>query len=225
MHDLTLAGETQVAVAGDWHGDTSWVQEILPALHRFAPDVRTVLHAGDFGFWPPLHRKAFTDTVDFWCKSTGIERVLFTPGNHEWWPMLDERFAQRPGEPVQMSAAVWALPRGVRFTLAGRSFLSFGGAASIDYAYRTEGRDWWPEELPTDEHVDAAIEGGPIDVMLTHETVDGGTAAVEEILRANPYGWSAEELAYGALFTSSSHPTMGDPPPRGPGPRAHTRRG
>jgi len=199
MHDLTLAGESRVAIAGDWHGNGSWVQTLLPGLHRAAPDVRTILHLGDFGFWRSPHRKGFTDTVDYWAEAAGIERILVTPGNHEMWPLLEERFAERPGEAVQMSKTVWALPRGFRFTLAGTSFMSFGGAASIDYADRRQGIDWWTEELPTDEQVDAAIEGGPVDVMLTHETIDGGTPLVEQIIRDNPLGWADEELTYSAL--------------------------
>jgi hypothetical protein len=64
--------------------------------------------------------------------------------------------------------------------------MSFGGAASVDYEDRTENRDWWATEAPSDRDVAQAIAGGRVDVLLTHETVDGGTHQVERILRSNP---------------------------------------
>ncbi|MEB0001674.1 metallophosphoesterase [Cryobacterium sp. 10S3] len=196
--DLSLSGETRVAVAGDWHANVSWVQKAIPFLARQAPGTRTILHVGDFAFWPGPEGKSFLDSVDYWCHRAGIERVLVTPGNHEDWDRLDEAFAQHPGEAVRFSKAVWALPRGYRFALGSRTFLSFGGGASLDYANRRIGKTWWLTEAPTDEDVENAIAGGPVDVLITHESVNGGTAAVEKILGSNAFGWSDTALAYAA---------------------------
>jgi len=190
--------ESQVLLAGDWHGNVGWVQRVIPAVRRSAPGARTILHVGDFGFWPERRGKGFLSSVDYWSRIAGIERVLVTPGNHEHWPSLVQSFDAKPGEAVQLSEVVWALPRGFRFTIGGRTFLSFGGAASVDYEDRTEGRDWWPEEMPTEHEVDVAIAGGPVDVLITHETVNGGTAAVEQIIATNPQAWGDEALAYSA---------------------------
>lgn len=196
--DIAFNNETRVAVAGDWHANVNWVQKVIPRLTRQYPDVCTILHVGDFGFWPGRQGRSFLGAVDYWCKSAGIARVLVTPGNHEDWAALDEVFAKTPGQAVQMSETVWALPRTHRFELAGRSFLSFGGAASIDYADRVPGKSWWPTELPTEADVTAAIAGGPVDVIIAHETVNGGTPATEKVLRSNPMSWSEEERAYSA---------------------------
>lgn len=191
---LTLPSEERVAIAGDWHGDTDWVRHALPKLHTTAPDVQTILHLGDFEKGDEL-----LAVVDEACRAAGISRVLVTPGNHEDWGLLHTLFAAQPGEPVQLSTMVWALPRGFRFQLADRSFLSFGGAASIDYARRTTGFSWWPTEIPADNDVAAAITGAPVDVLLAHDTVDGGTAETELVLRSNRAGWSAEALDYAAM--------------------------
>jgi hypothetical protein len=196
MRDLTLPGETRVAIAGDWHGNVMWVQTAIPALHRAAPDVRTILHAGDFGIAPERRGKTFLSTVDYWSGAAGIERVLVTPGNHEDWERIDRRFASQPGEAIRLSETVWVLPRGYRFALAGRTFMSFGGAASLDFAYRRAGRTWWPAEMPTAEEVAAAIVGGNVEVLIAHETIDGGTAKVESVIRSNPLDWHDEALAY-----------------------------
>ena len=185
-------------MAGDWHANIMWVQTIIPRIARMAPDVQTILHLGDFAVWPERRGKGFLAAVDYWMKTAGMKRVLVTPGNHEDWSRLDARFASQPGEAVQLSETVLVLPRGYRFALSGRSFMSFGGAASVDYADRTPFRDWWPSEIPTEQDVEAAIAGGAVEVLLAHEAVNGGTAAVERSLHANPHGWNVEELAYSA---------------------------
>ncbi|WBM79126.1 metallophosphoesterase [Cryobacterium breve] len=196
--DLSLPGETRVAIAGDWHANTFWVQRAIPLLARQAPGIRTILHVGDFAFWPGPEGQSFLDTVDYWCRSAGIERVLVTPGNHEDWDRLDAEFAQHPGEAVRFSKVVWALPRGYRFTLGSRTLLSFGGGASLDYASRRIGKTWWLSEAPTDDDVAYAIAGGPVDVLITHEPINGGTVAVEMTLGSNPFGWSDKALVYAA---------------------------
>lgn len=183
--DLSIPGELQVALAGDWHGNLFWVQRAIPFLARRARGIRTILHVGDFGVWRERPGKGMLATVDYWCRQTGIERVLVTPGNHEDWDLLDAAFARYPGEAVRLSEVVWVLPRGYRFTLAGRSFVSFGGAASLDYASRTPGMNFWPMEIPTEENVASAIAGGPAEVLVTHETVNGGAPAVERVLSSN----------------------------------------
>jgi hypothetical protein len=196
--DLTLPGETKVAVAADFHGNIGWCQLALPFLARVAPGTRTILHLGDLGIWPE-GGKGFLATVDYWARQAGIEQILLTPGNHDWWTRILAAQADQPGEPAQLSERVFVLPRGYRFALGGTRFMSFGGAASVDFEDRTEGRDWWAEEMPTDADVQLAIAGGDTDVLLAHETVDGGTPLVERVLRANPQGWGADALAYSAL--------------------------
>jgi len=196
MTDLTLPDETRIAVAGDWHANHLWIQSAIRALHETAPDVRTILHAGDFGILPDKRGKAFLVAVDTQCAASQIQRILVTPGNHEDWGRLQQRFAARPGEAVRLSESVWVLPRGFRFTLGGRSFMSFGGAASLDVAYRRARGTWWPAEMPTVDDVAAAVAGGPVEVLIAHETIVGGTSKVEAVLRSNPQEWGEESLEY-----------------------------
>jgi hypothetical protein len=96
---------------------------------------------------------------------------------------------------VRVSDITWVLPRPARLTIGARTVLSLGGAASVDRRKRTEGRDWWPDEAITDEHVAAAIAGGPADVMLTHESpANTPVRAVRDMLRTNPHRFPAEAL-------------------------------
>jgi hypothetical protein len=66
----------------------------------------------------------------------------------------------------------------------------------------TEGVDWWPSEVLLDHHIDAVIEAGHADVMLTHDSPSSPYCAPEvaEILRRNagdnPMEWPESSLAY-----------------------------
>lgn len=137
-------------------------------------------------------------SVDFWSVRAGIERVLVTLGNHEpydeYAPLLDAH----PGHAVRVSDVVWLLPRPWRFEVFGREFLSLGGAASVDRRWRTEGKDWWPQERILDEQVEAACSR-PADVMITHESPgDSPVDAVSQLLASNPGGFPADALAESA---------------------------
>lgn len=198
--DLSLPGEDTVVVAGDWHGNSAWLGIALPALKRETEGLRTILHVGDFGLDSSKRGQDFLASVDFWGARAGIERVLVVPGNHENWDWIDQLFKEEgPDRMAQISEIVSIMPRGYRFKLNGNYFMAFGGAASIDYEQRTVGQDWWLTEIPTEADVAAAIEGGWVDVLLTHETINGGTKAVERTLKFNPMGWSSEALQYSAL--------------------------
>jgi hypothetical protein len=93
----------------------------------------------------------------------------------------------------------WLLARPARLTIGGRSVLSLAGAASVDRYSRIEGLTWFPDEAITDDHVAQAISGGPVDVMLTHESPAGTPVrAVRELLRTNPWRFPNEALAASA---------------------------
>ena len=84
-----------------------------------------------------------------------------------------------------------ALPRGHRW----RSFVSFGGAVSIDLKFRRLGRSWWMEDLPTVEDVEALTAGGHGEIMISHDSPAPGTPLANRI-RATPNRWSTDALTY-----------------------------
>jgi len=180
--------DERVWVAGDWHGNAGWVRSVFRAMRRFDDRVETVLQLGDF--WPT---EEFLSVLDGEAKLAGFKRVLFLPGNHEPWPLLiqiEEDLA--PGQAARISEVVWFLPRPFRFTVAGRRVLALGGAASVDKHWRTPGRDWWEEELITEQHEQAAVAGGPADVMLTHESPVSAVPEAQRILDDPPLAFRGE---------------------------------
>lgn len=76
-----------------------------------------------------------------------------------------------PGEDglARWRSNIWILPRGERTTVEGLTIGGLGGAFSIDFDLRTEGKDWWPQEEPTLQDAQHLIEGGSVDVLVTHD--------------------------------------------------------
>lgn len=183
--------EKVVAIAGDWHSNVDAIDNAIGQLA--GAGVHTILHLGDLWPTPDL-----LDVTDRACRDAGVERVLVTLGNHEPYDALPIHRSNA----VRVSETVWILPRPAVIQVGGRAFLSLGGANSIDRAWRSPGRSWWPEEQITDEQRDRAIDvgtGQPIDVMLTHETVDRTPVReVAALLETNPHGWPMTALAYSA---------------------------
>lgn len=196
---------TIVALAGDWHGSKPWASSRIMSVG--ARGITTVLHVGDFGIWPGPGGRGFLLSVDRTCERAGVEQVLVTPGNHEDWGRLtalwasDMRRDPETGDPmpVRLSDYVTVLPRGHAFEMAGRRFVSLGGAPSVDLHWRTEGRDWWPEERITEEDVERTIRNGAgVDVMLAHDSPDAPwwSPKVAAICGTNEWGWTDRALAF-----------------------------
>lgn len=187
MHALETADtfgltDDRVAVTGDWHGNEGWVRTLGRATGSLAPEVTTVLQLGDWWTNPEAVDRAFA--------KTSVQRVFVTLGNHEPWGKLTPLLAAHPGKAIRVSKVTWILPRPFRFTASGRTFLSLGGAVSVDRMLRTEGKSWWADEAITDEHVEQAIAGGPADVMLVHESPNATPVrAIQRILASNPNGF------------------------------------
>lgn len=187
--------DERVWVVGDLHGNAGWIQTLLPAMRRFDPTMRTLLQLGDYGF---DHGGRGADAVDFWAKNAGIERVLVTLGNHEAWDKITPAQEAAPGQAIRVSEVVWLLPRPFMFAIGGRVLLSLGGASSVDKAFRTFGKDWFEDELITEEMENAAIATGAADVLLTHESPLDAPAEVLAVVASNPDGYPPDALAVSA---------------------------
>lgn len=66
------------------------------------------------------------------------------------------------------------LDRGQVFNIDRTKFFTFGGAISIDQAYRTEHISWWKEEVPNKEEMDNGLDNlekhnWTVDYILTHD--------------------------------------------------------
>jgi hypothetical protein len=162
-------------ITGDIHGGRGFLRlapdNIVP---HGLPLPTEVIVLGDFGLiwnaYPDAQEREWTDYLDSLPYS-----ILSLLGNHENF----ERIYSLPietrydGPVYRASRNVAFLKHGHSYNIGSRSYFVFGGAASIDKKYRTEGESWWPEEIPTEADYQQALKtiakhNGKFDYILTH---------------------------------------------------------
>lgn len=167
--------------AGDSHGNVRWLRSLMELARRF--DCDAIFQLGDFGYWPHREipnmygsRKNMIASLensmsDLWPEG----KLYWLDGNHENHPWLWETYTETDDEGfVPMSNRISYSPRGHRWEWDGVSFLSCGGAFSIDKEYRLREEKaantlWWPTEMIRPEDVEKSVAGGPVDVLLSHD--------------------------------------------------------
>lgn len=156
-------------VTGDTHGERARFTYFFNRLFR-AGDVLFI--CGDFGyiFDDNESERAFLDEI-----AQQKYTVCFVDGNHENFPAIfaSPEMIWNGGRVHKIRNNIFHLMRGEIYQINRKRILVFGGAYSIDKAFRTEGRSWWPQEMPTEEEYENArknIEeaGNKVDYILTH---------------------------------------------------------
>jgi hypothetical protein len=129
-----------IAVSGDWHGDSGWA---LTAIRSAAREgARTAVHVGDFGLdWPGAKRGRYEAKLNKYLVDLELTLVV-SGGNHDNWDTLAKLNVESDGL-ATIRSNIRVLPRGGRTTLEGLTVGGLGGAFSVDYQQRTEGKDWW----------------------------------------------------------------------------------
>lgn len=158
----------RVLLAGDTHGNHRHVDYLLKMAAELQAD--RIVQVGDFGYWPHLsdyHRRVSS------MAQRARTPIYWLDGNHENFDALEVAVDVDADEPQGMLPDLWYLPRGCTWAWDGCRFMSLGGAYSIDKSSRTEGYSWWPQETLTRAQVERAMDRGPVDVLLTHDTPEG----------------------------------------------------
>ncbi len=101
--------------------------------------------------------------------------VLFCDGNHENFASLNSYQPEEwhGGLVHRIYNDIIHLMRGQVYEIENQRFFVFGGAYSTDRAFRIEGRDWFEEEIPTQEEIETAwanLEAVDytVDYVITH---------------------------------------------------------
>lgn len=147
-------------VLGDVHG---YFGDMNALINKKKPEL--VLACGDFGYWPRFvnRRDKLGHVVKMTGPKAGKAKIHFCDGNHE-----DHASLKNAPLDGQLWPNVFYQRRGSTITLPdGRVVLFMGGAESVDKQYRTEGKDWFPEESITQADIDA-IPTGKIDIIVSH---------------------------------------------------------
>lgn len=193
----------RLMIAGDTHGDCSHVITLLDNARKHG--CSRVFVVGDFGAWEHMaDGREFFDDVNRHAKKRDI-MVYFLRGNHDKSSLVEELYAHHQtwdGFYICRDNLMYA-PDGLTWQWGTTTFAAFGGAYSVDKAWRLAqelhdreyyGADrsgwlWFPEEEMTDEdmtrHLDKITASGTplVDVMLTHDKP-----------RASQPGWNRKDL-------------------------------
>lgn len=182
---------TRIGIAGDWHCDANSAIAMLKILH--AHDITDVYHLGDFGVYSDRDGVKYLRAVDRQLKLYGM-KIFITEGNHEDYKLINSLPVAEDGK-KWLTERVALLPRGYRWEIDNYSFVSFGGAASIDFTSRKKDVSWWTEEMITSDDLYRLADGGEADIMFSHDA-PLGIEAIEKLKRAHVDDWEPIELAY-----------------------------
>ena len=159
-------------------GDTHIPVDILKLNSKRFPDQKDlwkedfVIICGDFsGVWNNDNEELY------WRKWLEQKRftTLFIDGNHENFNLLNEFEIVdfHGGKAHKISNSIYHLMRGQIYEIEGKRIFTFGGASSHDKEYRTKDKNWWEEELPSEQELETAISnleanGWNVDYVITH---------------------------------------------------------
>jgi len=168
-----------IYITGDTHGDYD-IKKLT--TDRFPP--KTVeLTKDDYliicGDWGGIWYGSAKDNYMIKWYNQKPWTTLFIDGNHEnfdslyTFPIVD--FCG--GKAHKISDSIYHLMRGQVFTIEGHTFFTMGGAESVDKHRRVEGISWWPQEMPSDEEYNEALDNiekanNKVDFVLTHSAPD-----------------------------------------------------
>ena len=175
----------RVALAGDWHGNSAYARRTFAyAAERGA---QGLIQLGDFGVWP--NGEQFLKDVN---RAARMHEMWFAfiDGNHDdHWRILRTPI-DSTGVRI-IAGEILHIPRGFRWQWGPTRWVGLGGAVSLDRPFRTVGVSYWPEETITPEQRQRTIDGGPADVLLTHDV--GACVTVPGLPPED--SWPPEEMA------------------------------
>lgn len=171
--------------------DLQWA---LKSIEEFSTrGIKEIYHVGDFGLYTTLEGVAYIAGVSQASSDHGIT-IFITPGNHENQSWIETLPVTSDG--LQwISSSIAVMPRGYRWRVGERTFVSLGGAASIGFLSQTKDLDWWPSERISRDDLYRTALGGEADVMITHEA-PLGIPTLEAIKKETENDWEEIERSY-----------------------------
>ncbi len=158
--------QDRITFVGDSHGNAAWLGFAIRAAESNGS--HRLVQLGDFGLWPGHRGEVFLDEVAERLERHDVQ-LVFIDGNHDWH---EQRLRLKPEEDglVTLRPRLRYAPRGAVFEIApGVRALAVGGAPSIDRDVRTQGVDWWPEEVLSFVEIERCLDAGPVDLVIAHD--------------------------------------------------------
>jgi DNA repair exonuclease SbcCD nuclease subunit len=175
----------------------------------------------------------------YWAKWLAKKNctVCFIDGNHENFdrlnslPEVNFKEAKAGLAFSNDDGAIYHLKRGQIYEMCDHKILTIGGATSVDKAYRTEYRSWWPQETLTrleEIFIDSNLKNNKydVDIILTHtccSKIASDLAAIpQECINSKFFDYVEEKVTYSKwyfghfhhdLFIDDKHVCMFNMPP------------
>ena len=154
---------SRVFVRGDTHGDTDWVPDFCEKFETTIDDVMIILGDSAFRFEGPkkareIARKSATNdyNLTFFILRGNHDRPYREGGDVSLFqcPLLDS--ANPPMWHDSNYPNLWYFQDGEVYTIKGKTFLTIGGAYSVDKYYRLAKHWTWyeDEQLSREEQLD-----------------------------------------------------------------------
>lgn len=166
-----------IYLTGDTHGD----MELNRLSSKTFPEGKAltkndyVIVLGDFGVLWENEPDEQEQWLLNWLGKTKPWTTLFIDGNHENFDRLSKlETVQMFGADVgKVNDSVYHLRRGRMYTIDSKKVFTFGGATSIDKGLRVQNISWWPEELPSVQETEYALDtldkhNWDVDYIFTH---------------------------------------------------------
>lgn len=164
----------RIFITGDTHGSI----ELKKLSNKNFPTAKTltkedtVIICGDAGFmWDNSNETKYWDD---WAEDRPFT-IISVFGNHSNYDSLRAIPITEWNEAKvrRVRPHVMYIENGEIFTLNNQTFFCMGGAASVDKAYRKEGKSWWAAEIPTWNEMEYAannlrIHNFQVDNIITH---------------------------------------------------------
>lgn len=161
-------------LTGDMHGgnDCKKVFDLANKNGLVFTKKDYLIIAGDFGaLWFGDYRD---DALLMELNDLGFT-ILVVDGNHENHAVLDSLPVEtwNGGKVHKIREHIIHLMRGQVFNVDGLKIFSFGGADSVDKAWRIPSISWWKREMPSDEEYKEGLENlekhdYKVDIVITH---------------------------------------------------------
>lgn len=165
---------TKILVLGDTHGSTH--EAVFAVQNASAMNIDTIIQCGDFGLWPGKSGMDYLDEINAEAMDENI-MIVWLDGNHEDFDSLERYCKYNPKNTwgqVFIRSNILYSPRGCKFKIDNKMFMTVGGAVSVDKAWRKAGKTWWPQEQLSDSDLDVILtrheaSPGKIDYLFTHD--------------------------------------------------------
>ena len=184
---------TQIGLLGDIHGNSAWLHYALDKFN--SRGITTILQLGDFGILSGEHGNRYAKFANYLLNNHG-QTMYITPGNHEDYDEIERTPVGEDGWQHYRPNILLA-PRGHRWSWDDRTFVSLGGAPSVnrERLLTYPDKSWWEQEAITRADVDRTVAGGYADVMVAHDAPHGLQTITKKI-KSNPLGFTQPDLAY-----------------------------